>query len=115
MLSKEEWWRERALNATSVREVWRGAAGPGEVVYIPMNAPHQVRNAPDAATIAVSMNYVDRGNLEAARAASWAAPAYHPKWLARLKVHGRAVPGSRAPWYARQRIALASEEEWVGD
>ena len=78
-------------------------------------APHQVRNAPDEPTIAVSMNYVDGGNLEAARAAARAAPSYHPKWLARLKVHGRAVPGSRAPWYARQRIALASEEEWVGD
>ena len=100
---------------TTVREVWSGAAGPGEVVYIPMNAPHQVRNAPYEPTIAVSMNYVDGGNLEAARAAHWAAPSYHPKWLARLKVHGRAVPGSRAPWYARQRIALASEEEWVGD
>ena len=106
---------ESALNKTTVREVWRGAALPGEVVYIPTNAPHQVRNAPDEATIAVSMNYVDGGNLEAARAASWAAPAYHPKWLARLKVHGRAVPGSRAPWYARQRIALAAGEEWVGD
>ena len=106
---------ESALNATTVREVWRGAARKGEVVYIPMNAPHQVRNAPDEPTIAVSMNYVDGGNLEAARAAHWAAPAYHPKWLARLKVHGRAVPGSRAPWYARQRIALAAGEEWVGD
>ena len=106
---------EGALMETTVREVWRGSAGPGEVVYIPMNAPHQVRNAPDEATIAVSMNYVDGGNLAAARAAHWAAPAYHPKWLARLKVHGRALPGSRAPWYARQRIALAADEEWVGD
>ena len=106
---------ESALMETTVREVWRGSAGPGEVVYIPMNAPHQVRNAPDEPTVAVSMNYVDRGNLEAAREANWAAPAFHPKWLARLKVHGRAVPGSRAPWYARQRIALASGEEWVGD
>ena len=106
---------ESALNATTVREVWRGAARKGEVVYIPMNAPHQVRNAADEPTVAVSMNYVDGGNLEAARAAHWAAPAFHPKWLARLKVHGRAVPGSRAPWYARQRIALVAEEEWVGD
>ncbi len=61
---------ESALNATTVREVWRGTATKGEVVYIPMNAPHQVRNAPDEATIAVSMNYVDGGNLEAARAAN---------------------------------------------
>ena len=39
------------------------------------------------------------------------APAYHPKWLARLNVGGAAVAGSRAPWYARQRIAVPSDFE----
>ena len=104
---------EGALNETTVREVWRGVVEAGEVMYVPVDAPHQVRNAADAPTIAVSMNYIDGGNLQAARDAAAAAPAYHPKWLARLRVRGRAVPGSRAPWYARQRIALPAEEAWV--
>ena len=65
-----------------------------------------MRNAP-APTVAVSMNYVDATNR--ARALAAAAPAYHPRWLARLKVRGDALAGSRAPWYARQMVALPSD------
>ena len=46
--------------------------------------PTPFRNAPDEATIAVSMNYVDGGNLEAARGA-------------RLPCRLAACPASRSP------------------
>ena len=89
---------------------WAGEARAGDVVFVPANFPHQVRNA-DAVTVAVSMNYVDDTNLALVSEALLQAPAYHPKWLARLNVGGAAVAGSRAPWYARQRIAVPSDGE----
>ncbi|KAH8096152.1 hypothetical protein JL720_3504 [Aureococcus anophagefferens] len=89
---------------------WAGEARAGDVVFVPANFPHQVRNA-DAVTVAVSMNYVDDTNLALVSEALLQAPAYHPKWLARLNVGGAAVAGSQAPWYARQRIAVPSDGE----
>ncbi|KAH8063724.1 hypothetical protein JL722_2910 [Aureococcus anophagefferens] len=90
---------------------WAGEARAGDVVFVPANFPHQVRNA-DAVTVAVSMNYVDDTNLALVSEALLQAPAYHPKWLARLNVGGAAVagpgrPGSRRPRRgARRREAI---------
>ena len=102
------------LNATSVRGVWRGAALPGEVVYIPMNAPHQVRNAPDEPTIAVSMNYVDGGNLEAARRRHWAAPPT-TRSGSRASRFRKGRAGVAGAVVRAARIALASDGRRVGD
>ncbi|KAJ1450816.1 hypothetical protein M885DRAFT_531234 [Pelagophyceae sp. CCMP2097] len=78
----------------------------GEAIFVPANAPHQVRNARDAWTLAVSGNWVDSTNAHL----SPPVVEYHPKWLTRLRLRGEVVPGSRAPWYARQRIVVGTDE-----
>lgn len=87
-----------------------GVIEPGELIYIPANAPHQVQNEGGSAwSIATSVNFVDVSNVVQASTALLEAPEFHPKFLARLRKKGKVVPGSKCQWYERQRIVIDSE------
>lgn len=44
---------------------WEFVLQPGDVIFVPSNAPHQVKNLDGEVTIAASMNYVDASNVVA--------------------------------------------------
>lgn len=91
-----------------------GVVGSRELIFVPANAPHQVRNE-GPVTVAVSMNFVDETNAKDAARALLEAPDYDSRYRARLRKHrpkdGRleTVPGSKALWY--ERFQMASERE----
>ena len=56
-----------AARRTHALTHWHGVVRPGELIYIPGNAEHQVRNG-DGPTIALAGNFVTRGSMHTMKA-----------------------------------------------
>ena len=85
------------------------AVCPGELIFVPAHAPHQVINVRGPA-VAVSMNYVDFTNLADRERWHLENTELHSKFRSRLNKSGAVVPGSKARWYERFRMPVESAE-----
>lgn len=83
---------------------------PGEMIFVPARAPHQVLNVGGAPSIALSMNYVDFTNLQAREHWHLENADLHPKFRARLNKSGAVVVGSSTRWYERFRMPVMNAE-----
>ena len=91
-------------------EVFEATLHPGELLFVPAGAPHQVVNV-GGAGVAMSMNYADFTNAQEAFHTLLENAKLHPRVRSRLNKSGTVVPGSRTRWYERFRMPLEGDEE----
>ena len=90
-------------------EYYEAELQPGELIFVPSRAPHQVINVAGPA-VAISMNYVDFTNLEARERWHLENAGVHDKFRSRLNKSGEVIPGSKTRWYERFKMPVASAE-----